>query len=244
MAMKMIRQIRIASLLLTFCLQALRAEEWYLPDGQIMTTQAGSTPPVSGARLHPYPNTINAPPANQVIVMPAPSISQLKDLLPKMDASQGAFPDIAIAQKFKDALDGQHGGQCAAFAQLARPDLAGFGNANKMPAKALEMGFEVNGVPRIGSVLSIEKAGGSEYGHAVVVTGVHKEDYRYRLTIKDSNASENELISTRAVYYTPSENGVFGNYGKYEEIFPGASRLAKDLVVIGFIHERLANTTN
>lgn len=208
-----------------------------------MTTQPGSTPPVSGARLYPYPNTVHAQPAHQVVVIPAPSFSQLKNLLPTMDPSQGASADIAIAQKFKDSIDGQHGGQCAAFAQLARTELAGFGNANKMPENARRNGFEVNGTPRVGSVLVIAKPQGSMYGHAEVVTSVQKEGNRYVLTIKDSNVNEDERISTRTVYYTPSENGTFGNYGRYEEATPGLTGLAKDLVVLGFIQDKPANTT-
>jgi surface antigen len=231
------------------CSVRLCAETWYLPDGKTMTTSAGSTPPVSGATLYPHSNVdYGMKAAYPLIICPAPSFSQIVELLPKLDppqdqplatGSQVKDDSIETTKAFKDALLGQHGGQCAAFVQHARPELSGFGHGNKMPAKALAMGFEVNGIPRVGSVLSIEKAGGSEYGHAGIVTSVLKDGKRYLLTIKDSNANEDELISSRSVYYMPSENGVFGNYGKYEEMFPGSTRLAKELVVVGFIHEKL-----
>ena len=112
-----------------------------------------------------------------------------------------------------------------------------------MPDNARNNGFEVDGTPRVGSVLVIEKPVGSKYGHAEVVTSVQKAGEKYVLNIMDSNANEDGLVSARTVYYTPSENGVYGNYGKYEEASPGKTKLAKDLVVMGFINGKVTSST-
>ncbi len=225
----------------------LKAEVWYLPNGQTITTQAGSTPPVSDARREPYPNAERL--QNQAgetsipvnTITPAPSVAQLLGLLPQENGAP-----IITSPYFSDAKVGQPGGQCAAFAQNARTDLrayAPYGSANKMPDKARENGFEVNGTPRVGSVLIIAKPEGSTDGHAEVVTSVMKVGEKFVLTIVDSNANKDEIISARTVYYTPSENGAFGNYGRYEEATPGLTKLAKDLVVMGFIHDKPASTS-
>ena len=225
----------------------IQAETWYLPDGSTMTTQAGSTPPVSGARRVPYPSTRQNHAGPQVVIPSAPSVAQLQGLLPKLGApSSPTRPlgdPIETSTRFADAKVGQTGGQCAAFAQYARPELMGLGNANQMPDSARRNGFEVDGVPRVGSVLVVAKPQGSTYGHAAVVTSVQNDGERYALTVKDSNANEDELVSVRTVYYTPSQNGTFGNYGAYEEATPGLTKLAKNLVVMGFIQDKPASTT-
>lgn len=233
--------------LLCFCsIAPLVAEEWYLPNGQTITTQAGSTPPMSDARREPYPKAEQ--PQNQAgespypaIVTAAPSVAQLSGLLPQENGAT-----IKTSQYFSDAKVGQPGGQCAAFAQKAREDLlryAPYGSANKMPDMARENGFEVNGIPRVGSVLIVAKPTGSTDGHAEVVTSVMRTGERYILTIMDSNANKDEIISARTIFYTPSENGTFGNYGKYEEASPGLTKLAPDLIVMGFIQEKKADET-
>lgn len=224
----------------------LKAEVWYLPNGQTITTQADSTPPVSDARREPYPNAEQI--QNQagenpfpVIVPQAPSGAQLLGLLP-----QASVWPIKTSQYFNEAKAGQPGGQCAAFAQNARTDLkdyAPYGSANKMPDKARENGFEVNGTPRVGSVMILAKPEGSTDGHAEVVTSVMKVGGKFVLTVVDSNANMDEIISARTVYYTPSENGVFGNYGRYEEATPGLTKLANDLVVMGFIQDKPVSTS-
>ena len=228
---------------LGLCLaNTLKAEEWYLPNGQTITTQAGSTPPVSEARREPYPNPTlpqiqaNDAPLPVITIVPAPSIAQLTGLLP-----QNVEGPIMTSREFSDAQVGQWGGECAAFAQKAREDLlhyAPYGSANKMPDKARDNDFVVNGTPRVGSILIIAKPTGSKDGHAEVVTGVRKDGDRYILTIKDSNANFDELISSRTIYYTPSENGAFGNFGTYEEASPGLTKLAPNLIVMGFIQEK------
>lgn len=220
--------IVIAFLLCCCSAQPIRAETWYLPDGRTITTQAGSTPPVSGARLTPYTNVKQnqsgvGQSGRQVVIPSAPSIAQLQGhlpVVPQPTAPQAIADPIKTSQFFANATVGQAGGQCAAFAQFARPELTGFGNANQMPDNARKNGFEVNGTPRVGSVLVIAKPQGSTYGHAEVVTSVQRVGDRYVLNIKDSNVNEDERISTRIVYYTPSENGTFGNYGRYEEAAP------------------------
>lgn len=163
--------------------------------------------------------------------------------MPQPTAPPAIEDPIKTSQLFANATVGQASGQCAAIAQYARPELTGFGNANQMPDNARKNGFEVNGTSRVGSVLVIAKPQGSTYGHAEVVTSVQKVGDRYLLTIKDSNVNEDERISARTVYYTPSENGTFGNYGRYEEATPGLTRLAKDLVVMGFIRNKPSSTT-
>lgn len=217
----------VCVLLLCSCLfKPICAEEWLLPDGQTVTTMDTSTPPVSGAQRVQH----------QVVVPSAPSVAQLLGLLPK---EYGA--PISTSPYFSDAKVGWPGGQCAAFAQNARPDLkdyAPYRSANKMPAKARENGYEVNGTPRVGSVLIIAKPAGSTDGHAEVVTSVMKVGEKFVLTIMDSNANKDEIISARTVYYTPSDNGVFGNFGSYEEATPELTKLANDLIVMGFIHEK------
>ena len=239
--------VTVAGVLCCCLSTGLQAETWYLPDGSTMTTQAGSTPPVSGARRVPYPGTKQAQGGPQVVIPSAPSIAQLQGLLPKLPAPSSqptAIGDpIKTSPRFADAKVGQSGGQCAAFAQYARPELMGFGNANQMPDSARRNGFEVDGVPRVGSVLVVAKPKGSTYGHAAVVTSAQKEGERYVLTVKDSNANEDELVSVRTVYYTPSQDGTFGNYGAYEEATPGLTKLAKDLVVMGFIQDKPTSTT-
>ena len=112
-----------------------------------------------------------------------------------------------------------------------------------MPDNARKNGFEVDGTPRVGSVMVIQKPGGSKYGHVEVVTSAMKVGAKYIMTIVDSNANEDELVSARTVYYTPSENGAYGNYGKYEEMFPEATKFARDLVVMGFINGKVKNAT-
>lgn len=224
----------------------IQADTWYLPDGSTMTTHAGSTPPVSGARRFPYPGMKQIP-GPRVVIPSAPSVAQLQGLLPNLEAPS-SLPKpigdpIATSPRLADAKVGKPGGQCAAFAQYARPELMGFGNANQMPDSARRNGFEVDGTPRVGSVLVVARPKGSTNGHAAVVTGVQKEDERYVLTVKDSNANEDELVSVRTVYYTPSQNGTFGDYGAYEEATPGLTKLAKDLVVMGFIQDKSASTT-
>lgn len=253
--------IAVITCLLWCCFpKPLKAEVWYLPNGQTITTQAGSTPPVIGAQLTPYPDAnhvqngrIQAAP--QVFIPPAPSVAQLQDLIPTtLQASslpqvqpQSKVPKaivepIKTSLYFRDAKVGQTGGQCAAFAQYSRPELTGFGNANQMTDNALKNGFEVNGTPQVGSVLVIEKPVGSTYGHAEVVTSVQKLGDKYVLAIMDSNANEDGLVSARTVYYTPSDNGAYGNYGRYEEMSPETTKLAKDLVVMGFINEKVASS--
>ena len=236
---------RLVILLLLCCcsLAPLSAEVWYLPNGQTITTQAGSTPPVSGARRVPYTDVKQVQngtgqAAPHISTPPAPSASQLQGLLP-----QAIVAPIKTSQYFRDAKVGQTGGQCAAFAQYSRPELAGFGNANQMPDNARTNGFEVNGTPRVGSVLVIKKPAGSTYGHAEVVTSVQRVGDRFVLTIMDSNANEDGLISARTIYYTPSETGTCGNYGRYEEVSHGMTKLANDLVVMGFIHERTTSAS-
>lgn len=220
----------------------LSADEWSLPNGQTITTQAGSTPPVIGAKRVSSPAKQVQPsagqPTLQVVVPSAPSFGQLQGLLPKP-----SWEAIKTSQFLSDARVGQNGGECAVFAQHARPELLGFGNANQMPDTARKNGFEVDGTPRVGSVMVIAKPVGSTYGHAEVVTSTAKVGDKYVLTVMDSNANQDAIISSRTVYYTPSVNGTFGNYGKYEEATPGLTKLAKDLIVMGFIQNKPASTT-
>ena len=239
--------VAVTSVLLCFYfLIPLKAEVWYLPDGQTITTQAGSTPPVSGARRVPYPNAkqVQTDPASlPATVTPAPSTAQLQALLPQ--AVEVEAP-IKTSPDFAKATVGDRGGQCAAFAESARPELmryGPYGSANKMPDKARASGFEVNGIPRVGSVLIIAKPLGSTDGHAEVVTDVLKDGDRYILTVMDSNAGKDERISERTVYYTPAENGSFGNYGRYEEAIPGLTKLADNLIVMGFIQKNTNTET-
>ncbi len=213
-----------------------------MPDGGTITTQAGSTPPVRGARRTPYPGTKQAQLGPQVVIPSAPSVAQLQGLIPQVDGAP-----IPTSQYFRDVKVGQPGGQCAAFAQNARPDLkvyAPYGSANRMPDKARANGFEVNGMPRVGSVMILAKPVGSTDGHAAVVTSAMKVGEKYVLTIVDSNANKDETISARTVYYIPSESGSYGNYGRYEEAVPGSTRLAKDLIVMGFIQSKPASATH
>ena len=224
---------------------------WSAPNGQTYTTQAGSTPPVSGAQRVANPATKQVQTKSgqtglQVVIPAAPSGDQLQNLLgkdnQKSSSTQVTPQPIKTSQSLWDARVGQTGGQCAVFAQKARPELTGFGNANQMPATAKRNGFVVDGTPQVGSVLVIEKPAGSKDGHAEVVTSAMKLGEKYVMTITDSNANEDGLVSARTVYYTPSENGAFGNYGKYEEASPGTTKLAKNLVVMGFINGKAPNS--
>jgi hypothetical protein len=115
---------------------------WSLPNGQTITTQAGSTAPVIGAkRVSPPAKQVqpsSGQPKLQVVVPSAPSVNQLQGLLTKP-----SWESIKTSQFLIAARNGNKGGQCAAFAQNARPELLGFGNANQMPDNAKNNGCEV-----------------------------------------------------------------------------------------------------
>ena len=93
--------------------KTINAEEWLLPDGRTMTTVDSSTPPVSGAQRVPYPEANQfqngsglAPP--QVVVPSAPSIAQLRGLLP--DSS--SISTVCPAGKLGEFT---HGARCTGY---------------------------------------------------------------------------------------------------------------------------------
>ena len=250
--MKGMRFVSTVFLLCCCCSAPLIGDMWSAPNGQTYTTQAGSTPPVSGAQRVANPTTKQVQTKSgqtglQVVIPSAPSGDQLQNLLgkdnQKSSSTQVTPQPIKTSQALWDARVGQTGGQCAVFAQKARPELTGFGNANQMPDTARKNGFEVDGTPHVGSVMVVEKPVGSTYGHAEVVTSAMKLGEKYVMTIVDSNANEDGLVSARTIHYTPAENGAYGNYGKYEEASPGTTKLAKGLVVMGFINGKTQPAT-
>ena len=131
-----------------------------------------------------------------------------------------------VGTKFEE-LDGQ----CVDFVKKSREDLGGrsYGTAKEMKPKAETAGFEVNNVPRVGSVLVLDEVGDS--GHVAIVEEVKRDPNnpnRYNLKIRDANVSGPSIIDEQNIVFY-----------KYEEkwVCEDPRLKGKRQHVAGFIHE-------
>lgn len=128
--------------------------------------------------------------------------------------------------------------QCVDFVKKSRPDLdnISYGYAKNMKDIAEELGYEVNHLPRSGSVLVLDKTGiglrdGTFSGHVAIVEEVKRapnEPNTYILKIRDAHARLKHFIDERNItFYEESE-------GKWycEDLKLGKQHVA------GFIHEK------
>lgn len=172
-----------------FCSTAIRAEVWYLPNGQTITTQAGSTPPVRGARRVPYPGQQQVQQGwgqvNQQPLLPQPQQSVQQRGQQPVNPARGVNTQV-LGQ-------GPAYSNCVLFARSRVPSLPyGLGNWNgKMAA--------INSrAPKTGSIAMIpyvDPATQEAIGHAAFVERVEGTS----ITLLDANWKRNTLTRRTSI---------------------------------------------